>query len=350
MFKSMQNKKLTATETVIHILVWGLFFGIPLFFIWNRNNGTLEIGNYMRHCVIPLAFCLLFYFNYFLLVPRLLFAQKKKQFIIVNMLVILLLTALLQAVQMNASPPKGRIHEFVVNPMLLFIFRDLCSMVVITALAATIRMSRRWQQAENARREAEKSRSEAELKNLRNQLNPHFLLNTLNNIYALIAFDSDKAQNAVQELSRLLRYVLYDNSSQMVPLYKEAGFIRDYISLMKIRVASDVNIQTDITIDPASGTEVAPLIFISLIENAFKHGIAPSQKSFIRISLREDDTHIVCDIRNSYHPKKDNDKSGSGIGLEQVARRLELLYSGRYTWDRATEDGEYRSTITIDKQ
>lgn len=96
-------------------------------------------------------------------------------------------------------------------PVFIFYLRDIASLVFTVGLSVAIRMSIRWSEAEAARREAVKSRMEAELKSLRNQLNPHFLLNTLNNIYALIAFDTDKAQQAVQELSRLLRYVLYDN-------------------------------------------------------------------------------------------------------------------------------------------
>ncbi len=135
---------------------------------------------------------------------------------------------------------------------------------------------------EAARKEAERNRTEAELKNLRNQLNPHFLLNTLNNIYALIAFDTDKAQQAVQELSKLLRYVLYDNQQTYVPLGKETDFIRNYIELMRIRLSSNVQMTTQIDILPDSQTLIAPLIFISLIENAFKHGISPTERSFIQ--------------------------------------------------------------------
>lgn len=108
-----------------------------------------------------------------------------------------------------------------------------------------------------------KSRTEAELKNLRNQLNPHFLLNTLNNIYALIAFDTDKAQTAVQELSRLLRHVLYDNQQNFVTLGKEMDFIKNYIALMRIRLSSNVTVETRFDIRPDSPTEIAPLIFIS---------------------------------------------------------------------------------------
>ena len=124
-------------------------------------------------------------------------------------------------------------------PGWLFFLRDMLSLVFTIGLSAAIRMSARWTQNEAARKEAE-----PELKNLRNQLNPHFLLNTLNNIYALIAFDSDKAQQAVQELSKLLRYVLYDNQQTYVPLCKEVDFIRNYIELMRIRLSANVQMIT----------------------------------------------------------------------------------------------------------
>ena len=187
------------------------------------------------------------------------------------------------------------------------------------------------------------------MKNLRNQLNPHFLLNTLNNIYALIAFDTDKAQAAVQELSRLLRHVLYDNQQNFVPLGKEMDFIRNYIELMRIRLSSNVTVETAISIRPDSRTEIAPLIFISLIENAFKHGISPTEPSYIRIHFSESEQEVRCEIYNSYHPKNEADKSGSGIGLEQVRKRLELTYPGRYNWEHGvSEDNtEYRSVLVI---
>ena len=223
-------------------------------------------------------------------------------------------------------------------------------MILTVGLSAAIRMSRRWTANEAARHEAEQQRTEAELKNLRNQLNPHFLLNTLNNIYALIAFDTDKAQQAVQELSRLLRHVLYDNQQNLVPLNKEMDFIRNYIALMRIRLASNVMVETYFDISPEDRTEIAPLIFISLIENAFKHGISPTEPSYIRIRFSQTGNRVTCEIANSYHPKTQTDKSGSGIGLEQVRRRLELSYPGHYTWQQGLDKTgkEYRSTLTID--
>ncbi len=124
-----------------------------------------------------------------------------------------------------------------------------------------------------------------------------FLLNTLNNIYALIAFDSDKAQQAVQELSKLLRYVLYDNQQTYVPLCKEVDFIRNYIELMRIRLSSNVKMTTQFDILPDSRTLIAPFIFISLIENAFKHGISPTETSFISIRISESNKEVICEIQ-----------------------------------------------------
>ena len=125
--------------------------------------------------------------------------------------------------------------------------------------------------------------------------------------------------------------------------------MRNYIELMKIRVTSNVSISTDIDVPDDDATPVAPLLFISLLENAFKHGISPSGKGSICVALHQNDGIITCQISNSYHPKRDNDKSGSGIGLEQVSKRLELMYPGRYTWQRGTNDDNstYISTIII---
>ena len=205
----------------------------------------------------------------------------------------------------------------------------MSGLIFSAGLSVAIRMSLRWNQDKAAQREALKSLTEAELKNLRNQLNPHFLLNTLNNIYALIAFDTDKAQQAVQELSKLLRYVLYDNQQMFVPLAKEIDFIKNYIELMRIRVSPQVTIETSFDIKPDSQTPIAPLLFISLIENAFKHGISPTEPSFIRIAISETEDQIHCTIRNSNYPKTRTDKSGSGIGLEQVKQTPETDLPGK---------------------
>lgn len=336
-----------------HIIGWGIVFGFP-FLMMSRGSGfEITWMDYLRHgSIVPVSFLVVFYANYCFLIPRCLFKGRIRRYLLLNILLIACTAIGVHLWQ------ELMFHYFVENnpggrhkgpPKWIFIIRDVFSMILTVGLSAAIRISGRWMQAENARREAEKDRTEAELKNLRNQLNPHFLLNTLNNIYALIAFDSDKAQQAVQELSKLLRYVLYDNQQTYVPLCKEVDFIRNYIELMRIRLTGNVTVATQFDIAPDSRTEIAPLIFISLIENAFKHGISPTEPGYIRIHLYENEKEIGCEIRNSYHPKAATDKSGSGIGLEQVGKRLQLMYADRYEWVKeiSANGKEYRSSLKI---
>ncbi len=352
--KQVPNSQSRLVEILTHIIGWGIVFGFP-FLMMSRSGFNITWMDYLRHgSIIPLSFLIVFYVNYFFLIPRYLFEGRIKQYLLLNTGLIICIAAGAHLWQEYAF--HNYVKDVVGNgerhkgpPKWIFIMRDIFSMILTVGLSAAIKMSGRWVQMDAARREAEKSRTEAELKNLRNQLNPHFLLNTLNNIYALIAFDTDKAQAAVQDLSRLLRHVLYDNQQNFVTLDKEMDFIRNYIELMRIRLASHVVVETQFDVNPDSHTEIAPLIFISLIENAFKHGISPTEPSFIRIRFSESPGEVRCEITNSFHPKSQTDKSGSGIGLEQVRKRLELIYPGQFTWQLGeSEDGkEYKSILVI---
>ncbi len=355
MSPALQDNQSKSRYLMLHILCWAVLIIVPLFFHSSNDDWPVVWNRYFRWLGNPLTYMLVFYLNYLWVVPRFLLKKRDwKLFLLINVLIIV---AGLFAMDMwhwivvralpeiNDGPPKRHLYKF---PR--YFWAVLTLMLIIT-LAMAVRMIQRWQHIEEARKEAEAARAEAELSNLRNQLNPHFLLNTLNNIYALIAFDQEKAQTAVGELSKLLRHVLYENQQDFVPLYKEANFMRNYIELMKIRMTDNVKIRTNINIQPNDSTPVAPLIFISLIENAFKHGISPQGTGQINIGISQVDGNITCEIHNTYYPKRENDKSGSGIGLEQVSRRLELMYPDRYTWEKGiTPDGKnYYSIITIKK-
>lgn len=344
-----KNQNYRLLEIFIHVFCWILFFGFPVIMA-QSESGSINWSAFMRFIIVPASLFSIFYINYFILIPKLLFEEHKKKFLISNLIIIIAFSVVIRWWnEMHIQPPPPEMIRHNPPSKIIFIIRDVASMIFSAGLSVAIRLSIRWNETEAARREAVKSMTEAELRNLRNQLNPHFLLNTLNNIYALIAIDSDKAQQAVQELSKLLRYVLYDNQSMYVPLKKEIDFIKNYIELMRIRVSEDVTIETVFKIKENSQTPVAPLIFISLIENAFKHGISPTENSFIKINIEEDDNKIICNIQNSNHPKNVTDKSGSGIGLEQVGKRLQLLYPGQYEWKcwLSENDTVYNSHISI---
>ena len=341
---------------VLHLLCWAVIIVVPMFFHNSGDDWTTMMNRYVRWLGNPLAYMLVFYINYLWVVPRFLLKKRDwKMFLLINLFVIVAGLCAIDSCHRIAvhllpeTTGSGPKNPYVRLPRYFWAFFTL---ILIIALAVAVRMIQRLQHIEEARKEAETARAEAELSNLRNQLNPHFLLNTLNNIYALIAFDQDKAQMAVGELSKLLRHVLYLNQQDFVPLCKEADFMKNYIELMKIRVTDNVKIDANINVQPNDATPVAPLIFISLIENAFKHGISPQGKGEIKIDLNQVNGEITCEIHNTCYPKRENDKSGSGIGLEQVGRRLELMYPDRYTWEKGiTEDGcQYYSKITIKKK
>lgn len=344
------GKKFTFNRaTLIHLLCWGLMLALPLFLF--RQNNALDdaVGRYLRSLGNTLGWMMIFYLNYFILIPKYFFENKRKWFVIYNILAIFAILAFTSwwwRLMVDFFPPSKEMPKPDILSLMSFKF---IIMVGLIGLSVAIRMGQRWHKMQETKKEAERIRTDAELKNLRNQLNPHFLLNTLNNIYALIAFDPEKAQVAVGELSKLLRHALYDNQKKFVPLYKEAEFIENYISLMKMRVTNNVKINTNIDIDEDDSTPIAPLIFISLIENAFKHGISQAGDGEIDITITNTDDSIMCEIINTNHPKRDNDKSGSGIGLEQVAKRLELIYPDRYTWEKGldTETNKYFSKIVL---
>ena len=344
----------TPLEITIHTIIWFLVFCFPL--MLTEWGSKIDWTKYLRHSIVPFCSFLTFYINYLYLIPRYLFKKKTFWFLLQNAVLIVGMVLLIRfghSLFFTNPPVMMNRPNMPPPPMMLgrwmFMGRDLVMMTFIVCLSTGVRISIRWRKTEERLIEIEQQKTDAELKNLKNQLNPHFLLNTLNNIYALIAFNAEKAQDSVLELSKLLRHVLYDNQQSLVPLQKELDFISNYISLMRIRLSKSVSISVNLNAGNRP-LEIAPLIFISLIENAFKHGISPTEESFISISVMgHDDGKVTCEIINSNFPKNVTDKSGSGIGLEQVKQRLELSYPNQYEWQHGvSENGNiYTSVLTI---
>lgn len=145
----------------------------------------------------------------------------------------------------------------------------------------------------------------------------------------------------------MLRYVLYDSSHPAVPLSAEIDFLRDYIELMRIRLPRHVRLFVSLPDEP-SQTPVAPLLFISLVENAFKHGVSNEKPSYITIDIHEIGDQLVCKIKNSYFPKAESDRSGSGIGLQNLAKRLRMIYPERHTFEYGLSgEADYQALLCI---
>ena len=335
------------TGWLVHLTAWAVVLGMPLF-VTSPDRPLMNGPQYARFLLVPLSFMVVFYTNYCVLIRRHLFAHRIGRFVGCNLV---LIAAVMFGVHLffrfvlppdMARPPIPRPWQDTVR---FFAGNALLYMLVV-GVSVAIRMTSGWYRAEAARRQLEHSRTQAELQNLKSQLNPHFLFNTLNNIYSLIQIDADRAQQAVHDLSRMLRYVLYESSCPTVPLAAEVEFLRDYIELMRIRLPRHVEVGVSLPEEP-SPTPVAPLLFISLIENAFKHGTSNDRPSFIRIDIHERGGELVCCIRNSCFPKTASDRSGSGIGLKNLSKRLEMIYPQRHTFEYGERGGTYTASLRI---
>lgn len=331
------NKRL---EILIHIAIWIVIILLPLMFM-NHGRG-MSVSQFMLTTTVPLTFMAVFYIDYLWLTPRYFVTGHRTQFFVINTFIVIVLGIALHLWMSLSHDMLG--HNNREPPLILtiaFVIRDIVNLVIAAAIATLLHLALQWQTAEEARKEAE-------LSNLRSQINPHFLLNTLNNIYALTAINTQKAQEAIQDLSKMLRHMLYDYQRSEIELRDEVEFLKNYIRLMKLRQGPSVEVNTSFHITNEQ-QKVAPMIFISLVENAFKHGVKPAVPCTINITIQANDRQIVCDIVNSNHPKTSTDRSGHGVGLELVRRRLELAYKGRYEWTHGVNDNQkmYHSTITI---
>ena len=340
------NKKI---EIVLHIAAWLVMFLSPMIFM-NQGHGVTPV-QFLMMCSVPIAFMMVFYMNYLWLTPHYFVPGRHRYYFIINFIVIITLgiglhywMEYVHAI-FYPGPPKASSWN-----TLGFILRDIFNLVISATIATLARLSFKWYRADRIRRDSEAAQVEAELKTLRWQINPHFLLNTLNNIYALTAFDTQKAQESIQELSKMLRHILYDNQQPTVAITDEVEFMKNYIQLMRIRLPESVDIRADFSIQNPQ-QEVAPMLFISLIENAFKHGVSPTLPSFIHLQMTADSEQITFNITNSNYPKNEQDRSGHGVGLSQVQRRLDLSYPGQYVWESGVSDDEktFQSRIIITK-
>ncbi|MDR2448897.1 MAG: histidine kinase [Prevotellaceae bacterium] len=355
------------TRFLLHLLIWSSLIAIPAVLSCLRG---MPAWNF-HFAVLPVSCMIVFYLNYVWLIDRYFFNKKILRFIAVNLLCIVLLSLSVHALQRlfsDMSMPQPRqefmdrtplphqprpdfinqppfFHRSALPGMPFFLNMTLLALVISAGLA--IKATTRWYNAQAAMATLEKEKSVAELQQLKSQLNPHFLFNSLNNIYALIAFDPTQAQAAVHTLGDMLRHQLYEATQERIPLRKEIDFIRNYCRIMQLRLPANVTVSLTLP-DNDGDIMIAPLLFVPLVENAFKHGVSPTKPSHIAITIAViDGCSPVCTVRNSFFPKNGEDRSGPGIGLENLRKRLDLLYPDKYQWKTGRTGNEFCSEIRI---
>ena len=172
-------------------------------------------------------------------------------------------------------------------------------------------------------------------------------MNTLNNIHSLVEMDVEKAQDAIERLSTLMRYLLYDSAQNAIELKKEIEFIKSFVSLMQLRHSDEVEVNVVLP-EQIPDIKIPPMLFISLLENAFKHGVSYPLKSYIHLELQIDESTLNCTIKNSKHKKGGSDHGAySGIGIENVFKSLKLLYEDNFKLDIQDKESEFEINLKI---
>ena len=332
--KKIQSKDIWLLEAQLMLLSLIMLSPSLISYISSRGDDKLALDSLWIAFYWLAPAMGIYLLNFYLCIPLLWYRRRFWLFGVVNTVLILVGNLHLFGNNLSSLPDYFRAGYF----SLMTISLLLCLMAIGIALSIRYLMRR------SERRQKE---VEAELAWLKNQINPHFLFNTLNNISSLAQIDGDETQEAIMQLSDLLRYAMYETNKPKVRLDGEVEFMRNYIELMKLRCNEMTTVDCQLSIVDYQ-MEIAPLLFISLIENAFKHGMNSNAPATISIRLEQQDDTLVFTCDNTNNPKPTKDRSGSGIGLENTRRRLDLLYPGRYKWEQTiTPENIYHVRIFL---
>lgn len=286
------------------------------------------------------------YFNYFILLPRFLVRKKWGTYLLEFILPFAATIALRIALQ------RWIVDEFTHQEKHFYSNTFIVQAVVVTLFIVVfigfLRFVSDWFEFEAAKQEIENQKLVAELNFLRAQINPHFLFNTLNNLYYLAYSNSPNTTEVISKLSLVMRYMIYDANHSKVLLTKEIEYMENYIALEKLRLSGQANISFNITGD-VSTVQVVPLILITFLENAFKHGVSnSSEPAWVKVSIDVKDHVLDYTVENSKSPGARDLAGKSGIGLANVSRRLDLLYPNKYELSVSDEPDRYYIHLKLD--
>lgn len=345
---AVRNKKNYIID-LAQLIAWvGLLFSPALvdLTVTGKLHSFVIVFKGTAFFVLPLF--TLYALNYYYLVPYFLHRKGKARWFFLINAVILLAWNLVRFTR-PVNFPQEVIDQFGQHIWAMYVGSILAAVfmqALVIAIAVGIRHIMRSNEQKMEAEEQQRKNTEAELVWLKNQLNPHFLFNTLNNISSLTQIDPDQAQERIGQLSDALRYALYDSEAGKVPLAGEVAFMENYIDLMALRCNEHTRVERSLLL-PDQEVMIAPLLFISLIENAFKHGVSARNDSVVRIDLHAEGDDLCFSCENTLFEKGTDDRSGSGIGLVNLRRRLELIYPGQYTYNQSVTDGMYRVEIRL---
>ena len=348
----------SSVRLLLHIIVQTIVLLTPVLMIHGFAGDM--INRVLPRFLLAISIITPFYlFNIFFLIPKLLIKRKYLFYLGALVLCFLLInisfgsfsTYIPQPQDLFLSPNgETRLFPFEQNRTIFFHPAIFFPFIMLTALGTGLEVLLDWEKQQRQKEEIEKEKISAELSFLKSQINPHFLFNTLNNIYSLAAAKSQDTTKAILLLSDLMRYMLYDSNVDKISLEKEIEFIENYIALQRMRLSSKKNISIDLDIGYSRcGLKIAPMLFVAFVENAIKHGISYKEESVIKISLQVSSKIIDFSTINTKLARKgaNHQPRHSGIGLKNVKRRLELLYPDKHELVIKDEEEIFRTHLTV---
>ncbi len=316
----------TKIEMTLYFIVWALIFLMPY---WLRSNEPLGQTQLFHRWIHLSVFLLIFVVNFFFLAPKFLMRKKYSKYVMWT--VVFVFVTILSYIYLR------RIENF--NPLFLYPVRNMSRFIkdftdnfiiglLIIGLGASAQLIKSWISEQSVRFELEREQLKTNLDLLKNKVSPHFFMNTLNNIHALIDIDSQKAKDSVILLSTMMRYLLYESSQEKISLRKEVEFIESYISLMKLRYNDKVKVEMRFP-DNTGAIKIPPMLFASYLENAFKYGINFNHYSDFLFEIRIDGDYLVFKVVNGvFNANLLNDYGG--LGMSNTKQTLDLLYGEKY--------------------
>ena len=338
-------------ENMLYTLVWIAIFLIPFMNAQLMSESVVDFNKVIISWGKISPYFLLFFINTTILAPQLLLRNRYWLYCILLLVVILGVFGTIEVFDFQYWQENVSLRDKASLTDLEWYWNVLIG-VLMAGANSMIKLYYRTLETEQRMAILKKQSIENEMQYLKYQINPHFLMNTLNNIHAMIDFDTELAKHSVMELSHMLRHVLYDSSGSYTTLDKEVEFLHNYIELMRIRYIDDVEINLNVpNINTCRKITLPPLLIIVLVENAFKHGISYNQHSYININITADKNTLTCVVANSRHTS--NTTEHSGIGLDNITKRLDLIFGKNYTLTIDDEsDNKYivELVIPINKQ
>lgn len=330
----------------IHSLVWILVLFVPLVSVYQMLDSFLpktSIAPFVPVVILSLMLISLFYVNYLILIPKL-FHSKKYVFYAISLAVLILSAVLFSRIVLyyiNFGPDSIRLY----NPLLtkvVPIARLNAFLMLFFVLIGSVLLS-----IYNRMKEIEQEKISAQLASLQSQINPHFLFNTLNNIYATAIDSSPQTAEMIGKLSQMMRYTMKETQKDFVNLKDEIDYVDCFIALQKLRLDSNVKLSFEHA-GNFSDFQIAPMLLIPFVENAFKHGVNSEENSVIKVEASLFKNHFVFKVQNLKVKKQFDISEHSGIGISNTKKRLELLYGNRQTLDIIESERDFKIILTID--